>query len=124
MHNLILRIEGDDFDPEFREELFEGGQEGLESFSDVEDFDDPTEDADLRQARRALQTDGTRFRKLVMKQLFDSPYSTAVHCATLAANMGVHARGHGQGQSSDCGCGCGRGYNHGHGCGGRCLHAS
>jgi hypothetical protein len=80
LHNLILQIEGGTFDAEFREELCEQGQEGFQPPPDVDsDFEDPVENGDLRQACRALKTDGTRFRKVVMKRLFNSPYSTATH---------------------------------------------
>ena len=114
LHNLILRIEGGTFDAEFREELCELGQEGFPLPQDDSDFEDPAEDDDLRQARRALETNGTQFHKVVMKRLFDSLYSTATHRPTLAADRaqvrgrphrhGGHGGRHGRG---GC-CGCGR----------------
>ena len=94
LHNLILRIEGGSFDAEFREELCKQGLEGFQLPPDVgSDFEDPAEDGDLRQARRALKTDGTRFCKVVMKRLFDSPYSTATHRPILVADR-AQVRGH------------------------------
>ena len=87
LHNLILRIEGGTFDAEFREELCEQGQEGFQLPQDVDsDFEDPADDDNLRQAHRALETDGIRFCRVVMKWLFDSPYSTAMHRPILAAD--------------------------------------
>jgi hypothetical protein len=65
------------------------------------DFEDPTDDDNLQQACRALETDGIRFRKVVMKWVFDSPYSTATHHPILAADRGrSHRRG---GRHGGCG---------------------
>jgi len=107
LHNLILRIEGGTFDAEFREELCELGQEGFPLPQDDSDFEDPAEDDDLRQARHVLETNGTRFRKVVMKRLFDSPYSTATHRPTPAADRAqVRGRPHRHGGRGGR---CGRG---------------
>ncbi len=107
LHNLILRIEGGTFDAEFREELCELGQEGFPLPQDDSDFEDPAEDNDLRQARRTLETNGTRFRKVVMKRLFDSPYSMATHRPTPVADRAqVRGRPHRRG---------GHGRHRGHG---------
>ncbi len=112
LHNLILQIEGGTFDAEFREELCELGQEGFPLPQDDSDFEDPAEDDDLRQARHVLETNGTRFRKVVMKRLFDSLYSMATHCPTLAAD-----RAQVQGRPHRCG-----GHGGRRGRGGHCGH--
>ena len=89
LHNLILQIEGGTFDAEFCEELCEQGQEGFQLPQDVDsDFEDPADDDNLRQAHHALEMDGIRFRRVMMKWLFDSPYSTATHRPILATDRG------------------------------------
>ena len=109
LHNLILRIEGRTFDAEFCEELCKQGQEGFQLPPDVDsDFEDPAEENDLRQAHRALKTDGTRFHKVVLKWLFDSPYSTATHRPIPVADR-AQVRGHPHRRG-------GHGERHGRGC--------
>lgn len=81
IHNLILRIEAGIFDADYREELYQRGRDPR-----PQDLEDPNNDsdgdgdgdADLRQAQRRLETDGQKFRKTVMKRLFDSTTSGAV----------------------------------------------
>lgn len=68
MHNLIIRLEGGDYDPEFREELYECGRGGWEPNGNEESF----LDEDLRTAQRQAQTPGQRFRKEIMSRLFQS----------------------------------------------------
>jgi hypothetical protein len=83
LHHLAqphLVDQGGTFDAKFCEELCEQGQEDFQLPPDVDsDFEDPAEDDGLQQARRALETDGTQFCKVVMKWLFDSLHSTATH---------------------------------------------
>ncbi len=109
-----MRIEGGTFDAEFREELCKLGQEGFPLPQDDSDFKDPAEDDDLQQAHCVLETNGTQFHKVVMKWLFDSPYSMATHHPTPAAD---------QAQVQGCPHRCG-GRGRCHGCGGRreCGH--
>ena len=77
LHNLILHIEGGDFDADYREQLYNGGRDQNGSLSSDEESDED-EDADLRRARRRLETAGRKFRKRVMTRLFDSPSSGAL----------------------------------------------
>lgn len=81
LHNLILRIEGGNFNPEFREELFAAGQQDWRDVNGwyENNYDNLDTAPDLQEAQRALETDGQRFRKLIMKRLFDSPNSGAIH---------------------------------------------
>ena len=68
LHNLIIRIEGDNFDEEWREHLRRVGDVG-----DDMNEDDGPEDV-LEQAQRRLETPGQRFRLKVMDDLFNSPF--------------------------------------------------
>jgi hypothetical protein len=74
LHNLIIRIEGDDFDDVERAGLVRRGlHEGrghAGAGGDGVDEDDPEDD--LERARRRLETPGQRFRLKVMDDLFDS----------------------------------------------------
>ena len=70
LHNLIIRIEGDNFDERWRECLVRTGL-GDERGADTDEEDGP-EDA-LEQARRRLETPGQRFRQKLMDDLFNSP---------------------------------------------------
>ena len=67
---LIIRIEGDNFDDEWREHLCRVGMGHNDGASDMDDEEGP-EDA-LGQAQRRLETPGQRFRKQVMQDLFNS----------------------------------------------------
>jgi hypothetical protein len=69
LHNLIIRIEGDNFDGEWRSSLVTAGSESEHGDADE---DDGTGDA-LEQARRRLETPGQRFRLKLMDNLFNSP---------------------------------------------------
>jgi len=68
LHNLIIRIEGDNFDEKWRECLVRTGLDGANSDTDEED---EPEDR-LEQVRRRLETPGQRFRCKLMDDLFDS----------------------------------------------------
>jgi hypothetical protein len=74
LHNLIIRIEGDNFDDQWRESLM---RTGLEQERDAGDDTDEEEPGDaLEQAQRRLATPGQRFRLQLMDSLFDSPFLT------------------------------------------------
>ena len=76
LHNLIIRIEGDNFDERWRECLV---RVGLDDANGDGDDEDRLGDA-LEQAQRRLETPGQRFRHKLMDNLFDSPYCTAERC--------------------------------------------
>ena len=84
LHNLILRIEGGHINSELREELYQfwNSAEGAEHRRRQEvdlGLDDESEDeTELSRARRQVMSDGQRFRRKVMNDLFDSPTSGAV----------------------------------------------
>jgi hypothetical protein len=71
LHNLIIRIEGDNFDEIWREGLVRWGLDEHGGDGDI-DEKDALGDA-LEQARRRVETPGQRFRLRVMDALFDSP---------------------------------------------------
>jgi hypothetical protein len=75
LHNLIIRIEGDNFDEDWRESLLREGLDGTDGDADEEDAPDDT----LEQAQRRIQTPGQRFRLRVMEDLFNSPYRAVEH---------------------------------------------
>ena len=78
LHNLIIRIEGDNFDEKWRESLVRTGLEREYGASGDADEEDEPEDA-LGQARRRLVTPGQRFRLKLMDDLFNSPFLTVDH---------------------------------------------
>lgn len=71
LHNLIIRIEGDNFDEEWRDSVTTIGRDP-ERANDDTDEDEPR-DA-LERARRRIETPGQRFRAQLMDDLFDSPF--------------------------------------------------
>jgi hypothetical protein len=73
LHNLIIRIEGDNFDREWRDGLVQRGMDAGHG-ADIEE--DDTED-DLERARRRLETPGQRFRLALMNDLFESRFCNA-----------------------------------------------
>ena len=80
LHNLILRLEGAGFDPVFRERLYEAGR-GYPAprppgVADDENFDGS--DNGLQEAQRRVETEGQRFRRVIMGRLFSSESSGAV----------------------------------------------
>src|SRR5712691_10656641 len=78
LHNLIIRIEGDNFDDQWRECLVRTGLEHEHDASDDTDEEEEPRDA-LEQAQRRLATPRQRFRLQLMDNLFDSPFLT-VEC--------------------------------------------
>ena len=68
LHNLIIRIEGDNFDHVWRDGLVRTGLDREPRGAD--DKDDPEDE--LERARRRLQTPGQRFRLKLMDDLFES----------------------------------------------------
>jgi hypothetical protein len=71
LHNLIIRIEGDNFDERWRESLVRMGLDYERGASGDADEDEPGDM--LERARRRLETPGQRFRLRLMDDLFDSP---------------------------------------------------
>ena len=87
LHNLILQIEAGNVNTEWQEELYEAWnllegaghrrrQEEAELGLDSESED---EVAELQRARRRVMSEGQKFRRKVMNNLFDSPTSGALH---------------------------------------------
>lgn len=72
LHNLIIRIEGDNFDKKWRESLVNIGRDHAHANGDTDEDEDPA-DA-LEGARRRLETPGQRFRLKLMDDLFDSAF--------------------------------------------------
>jgi DDE superfamily endonuclease len=70
LHNLIIRIEGDNFDKKWRDGLM---QEGLDSGHGGADEEDDEPRDDLERARRRVETPGQQFRLKLMEDLFSSP---------------------------------------------------
>jgi hypothetical protein len=70
LHNLIIRIEGDNFDEQWRECLVRTGLDYEHGAGGNTDEEEP-EDA-LEQAQRRLATPGQRFRLKLMDDLFNS----------------------------------------------------
>jgi hypothetical protein len=81
LHNLILRIEEGRDHSEWREELYNAWneREGAEHRRDDADTEDEDNTTELQRARRHLMSDGQKFRYRLMKKLFDSETSGAVH---------------------------------------------
>jgi len=74
----VIRLEGGDFDAEFRGHLFEAGRGYPAPPNMADDGDSDGSDDDLREARRRVETEGQRFRQHIMTRLFDSASSGAV----------------------------------------------
>ena len=78
LHNLIICIEGDNFDEKWREGLMRTGLDQHSANGNDTDDEDVLGDA-LEQAQQRLETPGQRFRLKVMDALFDSPSCTVEH---------------------------------------------
>lgn len=74
LHNLIIRIEEDNFDAVWREGLI---RNGLGRDPGSEDTDEEDEEDEVYRARRRLMTPGEKFRIKLMNDLFDSPFCSA-----------------------------------------------
>jgi hypothetical protein len=72
LHNLIIRIEGDNFDDIWRASLVRRGLHDAGAGGDSTDKDGAEDE--LEQARRCLETPGQRFRLRLMDDLFDSRF--------------------------------------------------
>lgn len=77
LHNLIIRIEGDNFDTQWREGLVRSGLDLARDGADSDEGDVDEPEDDLERARRRQETPGQRFRLRLMRELFDSPSCTA-----------------------------------------------
>jgi hypothetical protein len=82
LHNLILRIEAAGVSSEWHEELYRlwDTAEGAEYRRRHEEAldEESDDDTELTRAQRQVTTDGQRFRRRLMNDLFDSPTSGAV----------------------------------------------
>jgi hypothetical protein len=76
LHNLIIRIKGDNFDEGWRECLVRTGLANKRG--DAEEEED-AEDV-LERAQWRLETPGQHFRYKVMDNLFNSPSCQVEHC--------------------------------------------
>jgi hypothetical protein len=82
LHNLILQVEAGNINSEWREELYrnwvsvEGGEHRRREELGLDD--ESEDETDLQRARRQVMSDGQRFRRRVMNDLFNSPTSGAV----------------------------------------------
>jgi hypothetical protein len=76
LHNLIIRIEGDNFDERWRESLV---QRGLDRDANGDEGEEDEHEDALGRARRRLETPGQRFRLKVMNDLFNSPFRVVEH---------------------------------------------
>lgn len=73
LHNLIIRIEGDNFDEEWREALVRTGLD--DEHGAIRDTDEEGGPGGvLEQARRRVETPGQRFRLKIMDDLFNSRF--------------------------------------------------
>jgi len=77
LHNLIIRIEGDNFDSTWRECLVRTGLDDERGADGDADEEEPR-DA-LGQVQHRLETPGQRFRLEVMDNLFNSASCIAEH---------------------------------------------
>jgi hypothetical protein len=73
LHNLIICIEGDNFDERWRDGLVRTGL--AHKRGDTDEEDEPGDE--LEWAWRRLETPGQRFRIKLMNDLFNSPFCTA-----------------------------------------------
>ena len=77
LHNLIIRIKGDNFDEVWRDGLVRRGLE-RELAGDSGEEDDAGDE--LKHAQRHLETPGQRFRLKLMDDLFASHFCNAERC--------------------------------------------
>jgi hypothetical protein len=78
LYNLIICIEGDNFDNTWRESLVRTGLD--DECGANGDTDDKNEPGDvLEQAWQQVETPGQCFRQKLMDDLFNSPFLTVAH---------------------------------------------
>jgi len=77
LHNLILRLEGSNFDADYREQLCEAGRRDV-TLPGIDDELSDQADQGLPRAQRCAETPGRWFRRQLMTRLFDSPSSGAI----------------------------------------------
>jgi hypothetical protein len=75
LHNLIIMLEGSDFNSTFRERLLAVAPI-IPNI--IDDTDSGGSDNELREVRRRVETAGQKFRRQVMTRLFNSVSSGAV----------------------------------------------
>jgi hypothetical protein len=87
LHNLILRIEAGNVNSEWQEELYqiwnlvEGAAHRCQQEEAELGLDDKSEDeSELQCARCEVMSDGQKFCRRVMNNLFNSPTSRAICC--------------------------------------------
>ena len=66
LHNLVIRIEGDNFDEAWRDGI-------MHSADEHDGLDDSDEDDALEEVQHRLETPAQRFRLKLMDDLFNSP---------------------------------------------------
>jgi hypothetical protein len=75
-NNLILQLEGGDFDEGFHKHLYEAGRwDALPLQYDISEGEGS--DKELQWACRQVETEGQHFCHHLMTQLFNSPFSGA-----------------------------------------------
>ena len=86
LHNLILRIEAGNMNSEWREELYqiwnliEGAEHRCQQEEAELGLDDESKDeSELQCAHRQVMSDGQKFHRKVMNDLFNSLTSGAIH---------------------------------------------
>ena len=77
LHNLIICIEGNNFDEMWRVCLMRAGLDGEHANGDTDEEDEPGDV--LEEAQQQLQTPGQRFRLKLMDNLFNSPFHAVEH---------------------------------------------
>jgi len=78
LHNLILCLEGGEFDADYQECLFEAGRTNIApSHPDIDD-DDEHGDQELVRAQQHAETPGQQFHRQLITCLFDSSLSGAM----------------------------------------------
>ena len=79
LHNLIIRIEGDNFDEVWRESLVRVGLEEHGAGKDGDEWGANEPEDMLGQAQQRHETPGQCFRLRIMDDLFTSSFCTAKH---------------------------------------------
>ena len=78
LHNLIIWIEGGNFDNVLRASLVQRGLHDADAGAGGDSGDEDNPGDDLEQAQRRLETPGQCFRLRLMDELFDSPSCNAI----------------------------------------------